>query len=498
VKWEIAASQARAKENCSGWRSTMDQVVTFIKDKFGRFKKGYRKHGPKGTVLLSFHFAIGEIKLKLTELKLRPEHPDYSGYQVLSNFLCANSWLIRRFRRPAKIVDRQEMKVLHVTCSFDLGGTQRQIKNLCEFYRDGAYVHQTTEVFPELNYLYRNGERLDRQRYIRGNSLTRKMGELIMSPSLRSLRILQIYKMVRDFEATRPDVVVGWGHEIAMLSFVAAAIARVPKIVFCIRTFNPSHGWTDIGPLLHIAHKRMLPCLDGIIVNSTASQQDYARWLSIPTDMIRVCPNGITPRPTSQDDKLRYFTEVRSRHSIPDDAVVVIHVGRFSKEKGQMLLVRAYRRLVERHAKDKVYCLLCGEGPTRSEVQNYVDHHQLSNVLLVGQIYNIESYLNASDIFVMSSDFEGMPNAMMEAMACGLPCISTNRTGALDIARDNLEALYIDVGSADQLVSKLCYLIEKPAERHRIGTNAKERLREFSVSNMITTMNEHLEDMTRA
>jgi GalNAc-alpha-(1->4)-GalNAc-alpha-(1->3)-diNAcBac-PP-undecaprenol alpha-1,4-N-acetyl-D-galactosaminyltransferase len=478
----------RAEGGATGWRTKMDQIVTFAQEKLDRLKRGYRKHGLTETIYVVFYMIIGHMK---------SEHPDYSAYEVLSSFLCTNAWLIRRFRRPGKISNQDKIKVLHVTCSFDLGGTQRQIKNLCEFDRDGAYIHQTTEVFPELNYLYRNGERLDRQRYIRGNSLTRKMGELIMSPSLRSLRVLQIYKMVRDFEATRPDVVVGWGHEMAMLSFVAAALARVPKIVFCIRTFNPSHGWTDIGPLLHKAHKNMLPYLGGIIVNSSLSQQDYARWLSIPTDMIRVCPNGITPRPTSQGYKLRCLTEVRSRHSIPDDAVVVVHVGRFSKEKGQMLLVRAYRRLVERRPQDKVYCLLCGEGPTRSEVQDYVDYHQLSNVLLVGQIYNIESYLNASDIFVMSSDFEGMPNAMMEAMAYGLPCISTNRTGALDIARDNLEALYVDVGSVEQLVNKLCYLMERPTERHRIGTNAKERLKEFSVSNMITTMNRHLEEIIR-
>lgn len=82
-------------------------------------------------------------------------------------------------------------------------------------------------------------------------------------------------------------------------------------------------------------------------------------------------------------------------------------------------------------------------------------------------------------------------------MAYGLACISTNRSGALDIARDNLEALYIDVGSVDQLVSKICYLVEKPAERRRIGINAKERLKEFSVSNMITTINRHLEEIVR-
>lgn len=476
----------------------MEQVVGLIKDNFGRFKKGYRKHGPKEAIVMSFHVVTWEIKLKLIKLNIRSRHPDYTRYQVLfSNLVCGNAWLIRRCFRPAKSTDQKKTKVLHVTCSFDLGGTQRQIKNLCEFNRDGRYLHQTTEVFPEQNYLYRIGERLERERYVRGNSVTRKMGELTMSPSMRSLRFLQIYKMARDFEAIRPDVVVGWGHEIAMLSFVAAAIAMVPRIVFCIRTFNPSHGWTDIGPLLYKAHKNMLPYLDGIIVNSTTLQKDYSKWLNIPPGTIRVCPNGITPRSTSQDDKLRYFTEVRNRHSIPDDAVVVINVGRFSGEKGQMLLVRAYRRLVERHAKDNVYCLLCGDGPTRSEVQDYVSRLQLNNVLLVGQVYNVERYLNASDIFVMSSDFEGMPNAMMEAMAYGLPCISTNRTGALDIARDNLEALYIDVGAVEQLVDKLCYLIERPDERHRIGEKAKERLKQFSVDNMIGVFERHIEEITR-
>jgi glycosyltransferase involved in cell wall biosynthesis len=241
----------------------------------------------------------------------------------------------------------------------------------------------------------------------------------------------------------------------------------------------------------------MLPYLDGVIVNSSPSQQDYARWLNIPAGRIRVCPNGIRASIVSEDDRLRYFTEIRGLYGIPDHAVVIVHVGRFSKEKGQLLLVRAYRRVVERYEEGTVYCVLCGDGPTRSEVQAYIDHHQLSTVLMAGQINNVEEYLSAADIFVMSSDFEGMPNAMMEAMAYGLPSVSTNRTGALDVARDNLEALYIDVGAMEQLVDKLCYLIERPDERRRIGENAQKRLKEFSVGNMIDVFDKHMEEIIR-
>ena len=79
------------------------------------------------------------------------------------------------------------------------------------------------------------------------------MADLVADVGWRSLQLVQIYKLMRDIEAVRPDVVIGWGHEMAMLSFVAATRTRVPRIGFAIRTFNPAHGWTTIGDLLHNA-----------------------------------------------------------------------------------------------------------------------------------------------------------------------------------------------------------------------------------------------------
>ncbi|MBF0103261.1 MAG: glycosyltransferase family 4 protein [Desulfobacterales bacterium] len=409
-------------------------------------------------------------------------------------FVCINAPLLRKIEKPYPITKHLPIKVLHVTCSFDLGGIQRQIINLCTSPqdKDGYFIHEAIEYFPEHNYLYRQGVGLERERYVKGNMITRTMGRWILNPNLRSLQILQIYKLFRDFQTIHPDVVVGWGHEVAMLTFVAASIAKIPKILFCIRTFNPSYGWTSIGDILKKAHQRMVPYLDGIIVNSTYLKQDYAKWLAIDPDRIHVCPNGISSKTWSEIEIQNHRVSIRSKCNIPLDALVIINVGRFSAEKGQMVMVQAYHRVLDKRNTKDIYCLLCGDGPTQENIHNYVTQYNLKKLIMPGRIDAVHEFLCASDIFVMPSDFEGMPNAMMEAMAHGLPCISTNNTGALDIARDRIEALYVDVRSIDQMADKMLYLIEHPEERIRLGKNCQERLKEFSVEKMITRFDHYL------
>ncbi len=415
----------------------------------------------------------------------------------LLRILCTNAYLLRKWRRPDKMTVSGKKKVLHVIASFDLGGTQRQVMNLCENSVDGDFIHQTTEIFPELNYMYRKEITIDRDRYVQGNFFTGMLGKWVLNFSHRSHQLLQVYKLVRDFKAIGPDIVVGWGHEIAMLSFIAASIARIPGTVFCIRTFNPSFGWTNIGHILEKAHRKMIPFLDGIIVNSIPLMTDYSAWMNISEDMIRVCPNGIEPHSLYPDVLLSQRSDIRAKYDIPDDALVIMNIGRFTKEKGQMLLVRAYRKVIEKYPFEKVYCLLCGDGPALSGIKDYTNNNKLSNVLFAGRIDNVHAFLSAADIFVMPSDFEGMPNAMMEAMAHGLPCISTDRTGILDIAGDNSEALYINVGSAEQLAEKLSYLIERPDECSRLGKNARVRLKDFSIPGMVSTFNGYMDEIVK-
>lgn len=416
------------------------------------------------------------------------------GSGIIFNILTLRlaSWispLLRRFMPAYDQPLNAPFKVLHVTCSFDLGGTQRQIMNLIENDSGGALSHDTIEVFPESNYLYRVGEPLEITRYVKGNVLCRALSYLTMYINTRSLYICQIYKLYRDVQAANPAVVVGWGHEIGMLSYIAATLNKTPKIVFCIRTFNPSFGWTNIPKVIEAGHRRMLPVVDGIISNSTLLRDDYSEWLGVKPDIINVCANGISVDTPPNEARIELRRTIRERHNIPADAILILNVGRFSAEKGQMVMALANETLPRLVAGRKVMIMFCGDGPTKEAVEGFVLDRGMENVIFAGRVNDVPAYLCAADIFVMPSDFEGMPNAMMEAMAYGLPCVSTNRTGALDVAREGVEALYIDVGSHEQLAQRLTALLGDEDLMKRLGENASKRILEFSVARMTERFN---------
>ncbi len=185
--------------------------------------------------------------------------------------------------------------------------------------------------------------------------------------------------------------------------------------------------------------------------------------------------------------------EQRSALGITDDTCLIVNVGRFSPEKGQMLLLEAYAQLVASATTHRTALLMAGDGPTLGTAIRYVADHRLPAVYMPGRTNQVQALLAAADIFVMPSSFEGMPNAMMEAMAHGLPCVSGDRSGAVDIARPEREALYFPTGDATTLARQLARLIDAPALRAELGAAARQRIGDFSVGRMVARFNRILD-----
>ena len=406
------------------------------------------------------------------------------GHDQLRNGLWSFGHTLRDLRRQARpgVVPN---RVLHVTSSFDLGGTQTQLKHLVTAPTT-RFEHRVTEIFPELNYLFRQDERVERERYVQGDWLRRALGGVVVRRSPRGFDLVQVAKIVRDLEIEQPATVVGWGHEICVTTFLAAAIARIPRVVFCIRTFNPEYGWTDAkrARRLQIAHRRMAPRAHAVVVNSTLLQHDYGEWTGIDSRRIAVCSNGTSLDVPPPSEMAAYRARTRSAWGVADDGIVVSNVGRFSKEKGQDLLIRA-NAFLPADVGARVTFVLCGDGPTLADVKALAESAATTNVRFVGRTTSVWELLAASDIFVMPSDYEGMPNAMMEAMAAGLPCVSTTRSGIRDIARDGVEALYFEVGDSSGLARHLQHLVANPQIASMLGRSAVQRIGQFTVARLV-------------
>lgn len=407
----------------------------------------------------------------------------WTGHDLLRNRLWLGGASLRRWLTPRAATGR---RVMHVTASFDVGGTQMQIRHLCTA-AGASYEHLATELFPEHNYLYRTEQQIDPSHYERGGMLGRRAGKMIGSISQRGSHLVQIRKLVVDFEDARPDVVVGWGHEISIQAFIAAALARVPRIIFNIRTLNPSFGWTDArhAARLQAAHRRAAPAASQVIANSTVLQRDYSAWAGIDAAAVAVCANGIAVPAADAEHRARQRAEVRRGLGIPAGAIVVCNVGRFSPEKGQRSMIEAARLSLPNQL--PLIWLLAGDGVLLEGMQRDAAAQGLANVMFAGRVSDVNGVLAASDLFVMPSDYEGMPNAMMEAMAAGLPCISTRLSGARDVAREGIEADYYDARDARALADRVFALATDPQRARAMGDAAAARIREFDVPRLVRT-----------
>ena len=156
----------------------------------------------------------------------------------------------------------------------------------------------------------------------------------------------------------------------------------------------------------------------------------------------------------------------------------IVTVGRLMQQKNQKLLIDSFSSVSQKYPE---YCLcIYGEGPVRKELEDYIQgKHLEEKVFLMGQVDNIFEEISDAELFVLSSDYEGMPNALIEAMCIGLPVISTDVSGAKDLIENNVSGIVVDVNSKKQLTEAMEKMLANEAFRvncSRKAINVAKRL----------------------
>jgi len=179
---------------------------------------------------------------------------------------------------------------------------------------------------------------------------------------------------------------------------------------------------------------------------------------------------------------------------------VAVGIGRLRRQKNFQLLIQAVGDLNRRRgARPPVRLLVFGEGPERRLLLRTIRRcGQSANVSLMGWVPNPHAYLARADLFVLSSDWEGLPNTLIEALACEVPAISTDcPSGPREILRDGECGRLVRRGDRAGLVRAMQELLDDPEEARRLRERGLTRAWEFDVSRQVRLYEELIEEGMR-
>lgn len=170
----------------------------------------------------------------------------------------------------------------------------------------------------------------------------------------------------------------------------------------------------------------------------------------------------------------------------------IVTAGRLTEQKNHKMLIYAFAQI---HKDYPEYSLdIYGEGPLQDALQQQIDDLNLAEaVTLKGNVPNIHTQIADAEIFVLSSDFEGLSNALLEAMMMGHACISTDCAGSDEVIRDGENGLLIPVCDQKALESALERLIAEPDFALELGKAAKEDSKQFTVDSVMSQWRKAIE-----
>lgn len=271
---------------------------------------------------------------------------------------------------------------------------------------------------------------------------------------------INIIKRLRQLlKREQPDMLLIMGTPLIMYA-VPAAMGLKTKVIVSERNSPQNFAGKKTTKIIS---NWLLPLADGYVFQT----HDAANYYLKIKDNKRIIPN-----PLFKENLPEPYKDERRKE--------IVNVGRLNKQKNQEMLIRAFSKIADKYPKYKL--VIYGEGPERTNLERIIEELNLAEkVIMPGSFSNVVQRIKSASLFAFSSDFEGMPNALIEAMALGLPVISTDCPcgGPRELIDDGVNGLLVPVGDIDTFANKMDYILsnEKKADlMANKAVNIKEKL----------------------
>lgn len=271
-------------------------------------------------------------------------------------------------------------------------------------------------------------------------------------------KIGRIKDMSQLVDSIKPDIIIPFVGTVLFVSYFASRSARIPFI----RTIRNS-PWIEEG---HGIQKLFRGYLNNearaIMVQNEEQIEFFSQKLK---KKIFVVPNPLSEQ-----------VLLKKKENYSEQIQRCITVGRLEEQKNHEALLKAFAVIKKKHP--ELTLDIYGTGREADKLQKLSEELEIEeSCFLKGRNDHIENELIKADMFVMTSKYEGMPNALMEAMAVGLPCLSSDcKTGPETLIEDKINGVLYDEGNDEDLVNKWEWFVEHPEECKKYGCEARKAI----------------------
>jgi len=281
-------------------------------------------------------------------------------------------------------------------------------------------------------------------------------------------------QLTRFLEAYEFDVVHTHKYKDGVLGAIAATYAGVPHVVRTIHGLSePFAGWQRLKSWLYETVDRIIlqHCADLVIAVSTRMAEMLRESGFRPT-MVTCIHNGVDLREVRAT---RSREEVRDELGIAPEAVLIGTAGRLSPIKGHAGLLRAAKLMLRADSLAKF--LIVGDGPLREQLTaQAAELHMDGACRFLGTRTDVYDLVSAMDIFVLPSLNEGIPMALLEAMALGKPVVAADVGGIPEVVRHGVNGVLVPAGDDRALADACLELARNPQWAHALGARARRTI----------------------
>lgn len=344
-------------------------------------------------------------------------------------------------------------KIIIVIDHLGSGGTQRQVVEYLKFADRNKFTIKIVN--------------LDKGNEILTEEIEELGYEIIGIEHCGFFNLSTLCRLIQIFKQEKPDIVHTYLFTADCYGRLAAKLAGVRVIVSSVRNIDLWQKWHH-----RLAEKILAYWTDKIIVNAGAIQAYLIDERKIHPDKVTTVHNGIDLK---RFLNLRSRQETRREFNIPREALLVGMVGRFSEQKDYDTFFEATEEIT-----DLVYFVAVGDGPLLNGLRSTVHSPQLKErIIFTGLRRDTPDLINAMDICILSSHYEGCPNVILEYMACSKPVIASDVGGCAELVINGKTGFIVPHRKPKELSDKIISLVKDAELRKKMGQEGRRRVEEF-------------------